>query len=561
MVDYDYLTRPVSTASLEGPVVRIVVALTATTSLVTFAIALASGEAAFYIHAVTSAFAALLGAIQLALHREDVYVLVMTAAAAIAANVTITETTITLASSVVALVIIGIGATLFATYRRPHIIGYAAFLIGGMWLWHDGAIVAGLYEGVTVGVVFAFGAEVINWVRDRADLSAASYEHLFRRAPVSLWREDFTEVAEWLALLRSTGVTDLGAYLDEDPARLREAASLIVVSEVNEAAVRLMEADGPDALVGRLDPNGTTESSGSSLRDQLLAVWDGRRDIVTEIRDGRTIRGNRLEGLLSFSVPQRDGAPDYSQATVAIVDVTESRAARAQLEELLASKDQLVAAVSHELRTPLTAIVGLTDELAARYDSFDRPEVEEFIAVIAAQSEDVAMIVEDLLVAAQAESGLIHHLPEPVTVVDQIRHALRGCRIDVDIPVTMSRPIGRAFADPGRVRQIIRNLVTNALRYGTAPIRIVVTSDPDHVVIEVRDAGTPLPDDQHEEIFNRYHRARERPGVAASVGIGLTVSRELARVMGGDLAYVHDGEAVFRLALPKWTGAASRLAG
>ena len=538
-------TRPPSTDRLERPVVRIIVAITLLIAAVTLCLALISRESAFFIHAAASALTGLLGLIQIALKREHTYSLVMISAFAIVINVTITGTVITLASSVVGLVVIGIGATLFSTSPRAHIATYSVFLAIAMWVWHDGAMAAGLFEGVTTATVFAFGAGLINWIRSQADVSAAGYEHLFRRAPISLWREDFTQVHDWLVWLRSTGVTDLAAYLDADPKRVAETASLIEVTEVNEAAVRLLEAESPDDLRGRLDPNGMTEASRASLRDQLLGIWDGKSEIVTEIRNGRTVRGNRLEGLLSFSIPRIDGKPDYSQVVVAIVDVTESRLARSALEDLVASKDELVAAVSHELRTPLTAVVGLAGE------------IEEFIRLIAAQSEDVSLIVEDLLVAAQAETGSIHVRPEPTNIPDQIAMAIEGFRTEHDIPVEMPRPIGRAHVDPARVRQIIRNLVTNAHRYGSDPIRVVVDAAEDHVIVEVRDAGAPLALEQRSEIFNRYHRAKERPGVAASLGVGLTVSRELARAMGGDLTYDYDGETVFTLTLPKWTGDAA----
>ena len=83
----------------------------------------------------------------------------------------------------------------------------------------------------------------------------------------------------------------------------------------------------------------------------------------------------------------------------------------------------------------------------------------------------------------------------------------------------------------------------------------------DSVAIEVRDSGASLAEEQRTTIFDRYQRAKERPGVAASVGVGLTVSRELARTMGGDLTYDHDGETVFTLTLPKWTGQDEQLAG
>jgi signal transduction histidine kinase len=104
--------------------------------------------------------------------------------------------------------------------------------------------------------------------------------------------------------------------------------------------------------------------------------------------------------------------------------------------------------------------------------------------------------------------------------------------------------------DSGRIRQILRNLITNAQRYGGKEIRVVVRSGESIAAVEVRDSGPPLAEDESEEIFSRYYRNRQTPGVTASVGLGLTVSQELARLMGGDITYHHDGEAVFTVRLP-----------
>jgi signal transduction histidine kinase len=554
-------TRPRSTLRLEDPVVRIIVAVTALITVAMWVLYVMSGERAFLVHAATSAFASTLGALQIVLRRENTYVLVMTSAIAISLNVTYAGSPATRFSSLAGLMVIGIGATLFSSHPKLHIAIYGLFLATSTWSWSESEPPTGLFEGLTIGFVFAFGAGVIDWVRAQADTTAARHENLFRTAPVSLWREDFSAVVAWLTSLRASGVDDLATYLDSRPHLIDRATSLIEVTEVNQAAVDLLELDDVTQLLGTLDPAGATESSRLSVRDQLLAVWEGETHVVTEIRDGRTARGNRLEGLLSFAVPEVDGRPDYSQVTVAIVDVTEGRMARAQLEALVESKDQLVAAVSHELRTPLTAVVGLAQELSEHFEDFTDDEVAEFIRMIAAQSEDVSLIVEDLLVAAQAESGEIHIAPEPTNVADQVDIVVEGLRPEPVIDVQLLAPVGPAHADPGRLRQIIRNLVTNATRYGSAPVRIVIADREENVTIEVRDQGLPLPEQQRVDIFNRYHRAKERPGVAASVGVGLTVSRELARAMGGELTYDHDGETVFTLTLPKWADEAERLAG
>jgi signal transduction histidine kinase len=556
-----HTTRLLTTERLERPVVRIIAAITASFAVVLLIAAEMAQDPAFRVHAALSFFTALLAIVQIVAARERTYVLVATTASLIAANLMLGVSTVTVTSSLVALVVIGMGATLFVRRSGLHIAVFAVALMAVSWVALEGPAARRLLEGTTIAVVFAFGAGVIDWIRRQAEATRAGYEHLFRTAPVSLWREDFSGVQRWLTALRAAGVTDLARYLDDRPEQITEAGRLIEVTEVNQAAVELLEAANPAELTGHLNPMGMTAASRSSVRDQLIGVWDGETHIITEVRNGRTMKGNRVEGLLSFTVPRHNGEPDYSNVTVAIVDITDSRKAHEQLEQLVRSKDQLVAAVSHELRTPLTAVVGLAGELASSFDTFEAREVEEFIRMIAAQSEDVSLIVEDLLVAAQAESGTIHVRPEPTSITDQIELVIEGLRSEHSISVELPHPIGRAFADPGRVRQIIRNLITNAERYGSPPTRVVLQAIGDKVAIEVRDSGAPLPNDQRRTIFDRYQRAKERPGVAASVGVGLTVSRELARTMGGDLTYGHDGETVFTLTLPKWTGQGEQLAG
>lgn len=113
-----------------------------------------------------------------------------------------------------------------------------------------------------------------------------------------------------------------------------------------------------------------------------------------------------------------------------------------------------------------------------------------------------------------------------------------------------NRPVW-VSADPVRIRQILRNLVVNANRYGGPAVRICVAASSSAAALEVRDTGPPLPFKERDAIFDRYYRARQVPGLTASVGLGLTVSRQLARNMEGNLTYAHDGdEAIFELTLP-----------
>lgn len=105
--------------------------------------------------------------------------------------------------------------------------------------------------------------------------------------------------------------------------------------------------------------------------------------------------------------------------------------------------------------------------------------------------------------------------------------------------------------DPQRVRQILRNLISNAVRYGGP--NITITADPrdDRTTISVVDHGKPIPPEVAEHIFEPYARGHKRHGLTQSVGLGLTISRQLAELMNGRLSHRRDSDSnVFELELP-----------
>jgi len=222
-----------------------------------------------------------------------------------------------------------------------------------------------------------------------------------------------------------------------------------------------------------------------------------------------------------------------------------------RLEELVRSKDRFVASVSHELRTPLSAVLGFAEELRNRSDSFQPAELTEMLELIADQSKDMANMVEDLLVAARAEIGTISVRPQTVYLRSQAEAALAAVDSAQADRVKVIGGPGKAWADPTRTRQIIRNLLTNAIRYGGDKVVAEAGSSGDFTVLAVRDNGPGLPQTEWERIFEPYQRAHDRPTQTGSIGLGLTVSRQLARLMGGDLTYRSAaGESIFELTLP-----------
>lgn len=220
------------------------------------------------------------------------------------------------------------------------------------------------------------------------------------------------------------------------------------------------------------------------------------------------------------------------------------------------SKDKLLASVSHEIRTPLTAIVGLSEEIVSSRSTMGPDEIDELNGIIATQSRELAELVEDLLVASRADFGNLSIRPEAVSLADQVDLVLAGMREASPKGKTIAFSGGdaTAWADPLRVRQIIRNLVTNAIKYGGDNIVLALRSEGDIVSVVVADNGSGVTAREAGLIFERYYRSSESPTQPGSVGIGLAVSRQLAEMMSGVLDYVPgESQHRFELSLPAAT--------
>lgn len=368
--------------------------------------------------------------------------------------------------------------------------------------------------------------------------SEEHYRNLFDQTPMPTWEEDFTEVAEWLRQLREAGVSDLEDYLEANPGDLQEVVALIKVTNINPAAVELVGASDKSQMMGRLDPRLINEESKPSFVTQLMAIWDSNSAIKIHLIGSR-LDGEKFHGILQCHVPVIDGDPDYSRVLVTIFDITEQTESERQMRKAMKSKDEFLASISHELRTPLTSVLGFAQILRSSADAGDDEERDALLGIIADQAADLSDIVEDLLVAARSELGQLTVVGVPIDVYAQIAQVFESRGAAGATVVVPERPEERVLAkgDPQRVRQILRNLLTNAGRYGGPEIQILVDAGSDFVRVSVQDNGKGLAGEMPDRVFERYYRDHEIGSQPGSVGIGLTISRELARMMGGDLTY------------------------
>ena len=378
----------------------------------------------------------------------------------------------------------------------------------------------------------------------------ARFETLFAASPIPTLEQDYSEVVARFSALRAAGVSDIRAHIDENDTLLRDLVGSIRNVAVNPAAIAIIGLT-EEHVEGYIDPVIVNDESVGSWIDQLETVWHGRTSSEFEYT-GRTLHGAPFDARRTMAVPVGPLGPDYRRVVVTIEDATRERNEQRRLAHLVEEKNEFLAAVSHEIRTPLTGVLGFTEILMDNGRDMSVSERSEILASIARQAQDVSDIVEDLLTSTRSESGDLAVTREPVDLAAEVATVLhnggshtQGVEIGIDATSTVTT------GDPGRVRQIIRNLLTNAERYGGPDVRIDVRELPDAIVVSVSDDGCGVAPDRIATLFSSA-RSMSAATVSGSAGLGLSICQKLAELMGGSLGYERrDERTYFTLALPK----------
>jgi PAS domain S-box-containing protein len=214
-------------------------------------------------------------------------------------------------------------------------------------------------------------------------------------------------------------------------------------------------------------------------------------------------------------------------------DVTRER----RLEEL---RSQFVATISHELRTPLASLHGAALTLVEREHELSGRTREDLLDMIAVQSKRLADLVEEILLTSQLDSGSFRVITEPFDVEELVWAvaAVARHRVDDDTTIEVSVPavLPKVAGDAERTRQVLANLVDNAIKYSPhgGRIELGVEAGDGFARFTVRDEGLGIPLGEQRRIFEKFYRLdpNHQRGIGGS-GLGLYISRELVRSMHG----------------------------
>jgi two-component system, OmpR family, phosphate regulon sensor histidine kinase PhoR len=244
------------------------------------------------------------------------------------------------------------------------------------------------------------------------------------------------------------------------------------------------------------------------------------------------LRGGRAYAVTAVRFPGPEGQPHG--AVLTFHDVTE----RHRVERL---RRDFVANASHELRTPLTSVRGFVEALED--GALDEPtHARRFLGKIRLHADRMAALVSDLLELSRLESGerpLQRETVHPADVIEDVVASLSDQAKSREVAITLSAAGAPALlTDPDRLRQILENLVENAVKYVPVGGHVAVTARPGNgsVVFEVEDDGPGIPAEHLPRIFERFYRVdKARSREMGGTGLGLSIVKHLAEGIGAEV--------------------------
>ncbi|MCB4398443.1 HAMP domain-containing sensor histidine kinase [Synechococcus sp. MU1625] len=275
---------------------------------------------------------------------------------------------------------------------------------------------------------------------------------------------------------------------------------------------------------------------GSCLAITLLSVsWVVRR--VVQPLDQLNAATSQLtaDTLANAKLQLGQGPDEVMQLSRTYNDLLE------RLAQSWSQQRQFVSAVSHELRTPLTIVQGYLHRTIKRGNNLSPDQVK---GLETAEDESIRMrrLLDDLLDLSRSDSGKLAIANEPVRLTDQLEQVADLARNTLNRPLLLELPDdprardAMAHADPPRLRQVLLDLIENADKYSpeNTPIRLVLRHSTDASLVDVIDQGIGIPEQELDQVFQRFQRASNAPAKTGS-GLGLSVVKLLVEGMGGSI--------------------------
>ena len=272
---------------------------------------------------------------------------------------------------------------------------------------------------------------------------------------------------------------------------------------------------------------------------------------------GRSIRYAMQRTAFQQKLVESQRRHQQAEAKAALAD--KFKIAKEEAEDANRAKSEFLANMSHELRTPLHGILGFGRLGVSRLETAPAEKIQQYFEQIVGSGEVLLHLLNDLLDLSKLEAGRMELQLELSDLNERVEtqvSAVHGIAIDkqIKIEARYAANLPKILVDSNRIDQVIRNLLSNALKFSPENSRIQIETrfDKTHVTIRVLDEGPGVPEEECDLIFDKFIQASSTKSNAGGTGLGLSISREMVVQHGGTIRMKNrpDGGSEFEMSLP-----------
>jgi len=374
--------------------------------------------------------------------------------------------------------------------------------------------------------------------------SEKRFRSLFEGVPISLWEEDYSQVLAYLDTLGFRELTDFVQYLDAHPEVVKECASRVSITTVNQATLALHGASSSEDLIAGL-PGTFTPRSYEAFKSQLVAIWRGQ-DSWRSHTELKTLDGAPLQVVVQWHVPAEHLAT-MSRVFVSITDLSEKSSLERQLlqAQKMESVGRLAGGVAHDFNNLLTVILNYSSLIREALDPND--PLYEDIEEVRMAGERAADLTRQLLAFSRKQIVEPQVVSLNTILTSSQKMLQRVIGEDINLIFNLADDLEDVDIDPGQVSQILMNLAVNArdamadggrLSVQTSNVMVDHTfleqrpyaTYGRHVVMTVADSGHGMDSETQNKVFEPFFTTKD---VDRGTGLGLSTVYGIVKQAGG----------------------------